>query len=163
MNAAPTTANKMALATALLQTKHPEAAEPLLAEALRDNPNDYDVLLAAGKIELGKRDFPVAAKLFLQAANVRPQAPEAWSEAASAFILGVQYPQALAALDHIRALGAEKPADLYYRAVVYDKLRQPKPALASYQQFLQVSHGQFPDQEFIARHRSAALQREVSR
>lgn len=163
VNTAPTAANKLALASALLQTAHPEAAEPFLAEALQSNPNDYEVLIAIGKIEQSKRNFKLAAELFVKAATVKADSAEAWSNAASSLILSEQYPQALAALDRIHALGADKPGDIYFRAVVYDKLRQLKPALASYQQFLQVSHGQFPDQEFIARHRSAALEKEIHR
>ncbi len=163
VKSAPTTANQMALASAYIDAKHPDLAEPILAQSLRTNPNDFDVLLAVGKMEMAKHNYPVCANLFLQAAKVKPDSAEAWNNAASALILAGSYPQAIAALDHIRAMGAEKPANLYWRAVVLDKLHQPKPALASYQQFLAESQGKYPDQEFLARHRSIALEKEASR
>ncbi len=54
----PTTANRMALASAYLKTSHPELAEPILQEALRANPNDFDVNgRAVSKIEMGKRNY----------------------------------------------------------------------------------------------------------
>ena len=74
-----------------------------------------------------------------------------------------QYGPALAALDKIHNLNADKPGNFYFRAIVLDKLHQVKPALASYQKFLQVSDGKFPDQEFIARQRSKLLEREADR
>ncbi len=48
-------------------------------------------------------------------------------------ILAGEYPQGLAALDSLRAWAQKQPADLYWRALVLDKLHQVKPALANYQ------------------------------
>jgi hypothetical protein len=47
--------------------------------------------------------------------------------------------------------------------MVLDKLHQVKPALASYQRFLELSQGKHPDQEFVARQRSRILEKEASR
>ena len=79
------------------------------------------------------------------------------------FVLSDQYPEALAALDKVHSLNGDTPGDLYYRAIIYDKLHQVKQALASYEQFLQSSSGKFPDQEFIARQRSRILAKEANR
>lgn len=160
---APTPANRLALATAYLKANHPDLAEPILADAFRANPNDYDVVLAIAKIELAKRNYSAAAGGFAKATTLRPDASEAWSNLASSAMLGGEYTQALAALDRVRALGAEQPADFYLRAIIYDKLHQPKQALANYQQFLSLSKGKYPDQEFLARHRSITLEKEVNR
>jgi len=159
----PTPANKLALAAAYLKNKQPQLATPILQEALQSNPNDYDLHMAVGKIALEKRDFGPAASQFVIAAKLKPDAAEAWNNAASAFIMAEQYPQALAAMDQVHRLNAEKPADFYWRAVVFDKLHQAKPALANYQQFLRLSQGKFPDQEFIARQRSRILEKEARR
>lgn len=159
----PTPANRLALATAYLKGNHPELAEPVLAEAMRANPNDYEVVLAIAKIELGKKNYPSAAQDFSKAVALKPDSAETWNNLASSLMLAKQYPQALAALDHVRSLGAEKPGDFYMRAIIYDQLHQPKQALANYQQFLSVSKGQYPDQEFLARHRSITLEKEVNR
>lgn len=160
---APTPANKLALATAYLKNNQPDLASPILEQALAASPNDYDLLMAIGRIERDKHQYSPAANRFLAAANLKPDSVEAWNEAASALVLAELYPQALAALDKIHSLNADKPGDFYYRAIVLDKMHQIKPALASYQRFLAVSQGRFPDQEFIARQRSRILEREANR
>ena len=63
----------------------------------------------------------------------------------------------IGALDRVKALGKEKPGDLFLRAITLDKLQQRKPALEAYEQFLAVSGGRFPDQEFQARQRAHIL------
>ncbi|MBV9038924.1 MAG: hypothetical protein JO182_30850, partial [Acidobacteriaceae bacterium] len=110
-----------------------------------------------------QHNYKTAAAQFLAAASSKPDSVEAWNEAAGAFIMAEQYGQALAALDKIHNLNADKPGNLYFRAVVLDKLHQIKPALASYQEFLRISEGKFPDQEFIARQRSRLLEKEANR
>ncbi|HTU47661.1 MAG TPA: tetratricopeptide repeat protein [Bryobacteraceae bacterium] len=159
----PTPGNRLALATAYLKNNQPDLAEPILEQALAANPDDYDLHMAVGRIRRDKHDYAVAADQFAAAAKLKPDSIEAWNEAASAFVLAEQYPQALAALDKIHSLNADKPGDYYYRAIVLDKLHQIKPALASYRQFLAMSQGKFPDQEFIARQRSRILEREANR
>jgi tetratricopeptide (TPR) repeat protein len=159
----PTPANRLALATAYLKNNQPKLAAPILEEALASHPNDYELRMAVGRLNRDGHNYKAAAEQFMAAANTRPDSVEAWNEAAGAFILAEQYGQALAALDKIHNLNADKPGNLYFRAVVLDKLHQIKPALASYQKFLQVSEGKFPDQEFIARQRSRLLAKEASR
>jgi tetratricopeptide (TPR) repeat protein len=159
----PTPANRLALAAAYLKNNQPKLAAPILEEALAANPNDYDLRMAVGRLHRDGHDYKTAAAQFLAAASMKPDSVEAWNEAAGSFILAEQYGQALAALDKIHNLNADKPGNLYFRAMVLDKLHQVKPALASYQKFLQISEGKFPDQEFIARQRSRLLEKEANR
>jgi tetratricopeptide (TPR) repeat protein len=159
----PTSVNELGLAVAYIKNKQAEAAAPLLRQAVAENPNDYDVRMTVGRIYRDKRDFPAAANEFLTAAKLKPNSVEAWNEAASVLVLADQYQQALAALDQVHNLNADTPGSLYYRAMVLDKMHQVKPALASYQQFLAMSQGKFPDQEFVARQRSRILQKEANR
>ena len=159
----PTPANRLALASALLKNNQPELAAPILEQALAASPNDYDLLMVVGRIRRDRHDYKAAATQFVAATRIKPDSAEAWNEAAAAFVLSEQYPQALAALDKVHALNADTPGGYYFRAIVLDKLHQLKPALASYQQFLQVSGGKFPDQEFIARQRSRILEKEAHR
>ena len=158
-----TPANRLALATAYLKNNQPDLAEPILQAALAANPEDYDLHMAVGRIQRDKHQYPAAANQFVEAARIKPESVEAWNEAATAYVLAEQYPQALAALDKVHNLGAENAGDFYFRAIVLDKLHQVKPALASYQHFLAVSGGKFPDQEFIARQRSKILEKEANR
>ncbi len=159
----PSAANELSLATAYVQNNQPDAAAPILEKALASNPKDYDLRMAIGRIYRDRRQFLPAANQFVAAAEIKPDSVQAWNEAASVFVMAEQYPQALAALDKVRALNAERPGDVYYRAMIYDKLRQIKLALENYQRFLAVSEGKYPDQEFIARQRSRILEKEVNR
>lgn len=161
--AAPTSANRLALATAYLKNNQPDLAGPILEQELTAHPDDYDLHMAVGRIYRDRRNFPTAGAQFVAAGTIRPDSVEAWNEAVSAFVVGEQYPQALAALDKVHALHAEVAGDFFYRAIVYDKLHQIKPALENYQKFLAMADGKFPNQEFQARERSKLLQREASR
>ena len=159
----PTPANQVALASAYLKNNQPDLAKPILEQALATNPGDYDLHMVVGRIYRDQHQYAVAAKQFTAAAQIKPDSVQAWNEAATAFVLADLYPEALAALDKIRNLKAETAGDFYYRAIILDKLHQVKPALDSYQRFLQLSEGKFPDQEFIARQRSRILEKEANR
>lgn len=159
----PTPANKLALATAYLQNHQPDLAAPILEQALASNPNDYELRMAVGRLHRDKHEYARAAGEFVASAKLKPDSVEAWNEAATAYVLAELYPQGLAALDQVHRLNAEKAGNFYLRAIVLDKLHQVKPALASYQRFLALSQGHYPDQEFIARQRSRILQKEANR
>lgn len=159
----PTSSNNLALATAYLQNKQPDAAAPILEKALAANPNDFELHMALGRIRRDKHQYPIAATEFLAAANLQPTSVPAWNEAATALVLSEQYPQALAALDRVHNLNADTAGNYYFRAIVLDKQHLVKPALASYQRFLAMAQGKFPDQEFIARQRSRILEKEANR
>jgi tetratricopeptide (TPR) repeat protein len=77
---------------------------------------------------------------------------------AGVLTLAEQYPQALAALDRVHALGQEIPGDYYLRAIIEDKLHQFKPALEAYRKFLASSDGKNPDEEFKARQRARIIE-----
>ncbi len=157
----PTVANRAALATGYLKNKQPDKALPVVDEILAASPNDFDVRMLRGRIVRDQRKFPDAAQDFLRAAQIKPDSPEAWSELAGALVMAENYGPALAALDRLSALHAEKPGHVYLRAIVLDKINQREQALAAYEKFLSVSNGQSPDEEFKARQRARILQREI--
>jgi tetratricopeptide (TPR) repeat protein len=159
----PTLGNQMALATAYIKNNQEELAAPILEKSLAANPNDYDVQMALGRIWRDKRDYQKAVDRFYVAAKLKPSDPVVWSEIASACVIAEMYPQAIAALDQIHRLNAEKPGHYYLRAIVLDKLRQNKPALENYKHFLELSQGKSPDEEFKARQRVRILEHEVNR
>ena len=159
----PSPANEVALASAYLKNNQAALAQPILERALAANPNDFDLRMVVAQIHRDRKEFPLAARLFVSAAALKPDSVKAWNEAATSYVMAQQYPEALSAFDRVRALNAETPGDFYFRAIVLDKLHQVKPALASYQRFLQTSEGKFPDQEFIARQRSRILEKEANK
>jgi tetratricopeptide (TPR) repeat protein len=159
----PTPANRAALATAYLKNKEPDKALPVVETILATDPNDFELRMLHGRILRDQRKFQQAAEDFLSATKVKPDSAEAWSELASALVVGEDNAGALAALDRVAALHAEKPGHVFFRAIVLDRIRQQKPALESYQRFLAMSNGQNPNEEFQARQRIKILERELRR
>lgn len=158
----PTTANRVALAHAYLEAKQPEKALPLIEAAIAAEPDDFALIMTRGRILRDQRKFDAAAKDFVRAAQLQPQNWEAWNELAEVLIMLNNYPGAIAALDQLRALHAEKPGHLFLRAIVYDHQHQLKPALQNYQAFLAASNGQFPTEEFQARQRVRIITNELN-
>ena len=163
VNLSPTVGNELALATALMRNKQDEAAKPLLDLAIAQEPKNYDLRMIVGRMHRDKREYVMAANEFMAAASLKPDSVEAWQEAVGVLVPAQQYPQALVCLDKVHNLNADTAGDFFYRAIVLDKLRQVKPALASYQRFLEMSQGKNPDQEFQARQRSRILEKEANR
>jgi tetratricopeptide (TPR) repeat protein len=161
--ASPTPANRAALATAYLKNKEPDKALPVIEKVLAADPNDFELRMLHGRILRDQRKFPQASQDFLSATKIKPDSAEAWSELASVLVVGDDYTAALAALDKVAALHAEKAGHVFFRAIVLDKIHQQKPALDSYQRFLAMSNGQNPNEEFQARQRIKILERELRR
>jgi len=60
-------------------------------------------------------------------------------------------------------VGKETPGDMFYRALSFDRLKQPRQALEAYQRFAAASQGKLPDQEFQARQRIRIIERELQK
>jgi tetratricopeptide (TPR) repeat protein len=159
----PTAANHLALATAYRMNKEPQKSIAELEKAVAAEPASYDLRMNYGRALRDERKFIPAANQFTAAAQQKADSKEAWNELAGVLTLAEQYPQALAALDRVRALGQEIPGDHYLRAIILDKLHQWKPALESYRQFLGTSGGKNPDEEFKARQRVRIIENMLSK
>jgi tetratricopeptide (TPR) repeat protein len=159
----PTPANRAALAQAYVKEKQLAKAEPLAAQAVTAAPEDFDLRMFYGRILRDQRRFPSAAEQFSAAAKIKPDAAEAWTELAGVLIMAEQPVDGLAALDHVHTLGAETSGHFYLRAITLDRLQRPKDALEAYNQFLASSQNQNPDQEFMARQRVKALEKELGK
>ena len=157
----PTDARRIELAQAYAQNKQMDKAQAVLQPALQSSPNDLDLHMFYGRLLRDQRKFPEAAAQFSAAAHIKPDAVDAWNELAGALVIAGQYPEALSAFDRIRALGAEKPGNLFFRALSHDRLKQRPEAVENYNKFLAVSQGKFPDQEFQARQRIRVLEVEM--
>jgi tetratricopeptide (TPR) repeat protein len=157
----PTEANRAGLAEAFLKNSQPDKAQPVVEQILSTDPDNFDIRMLHGRLIRDQRKFPDAAAEFERAIKLKPDDPQAWSELAGVLVMAENYPQALAALDHVAALHAEKPGHVFLRAIVLDKTRDLKPAIESYQRFLQLSQGENPNQEWQARQRVKLLQKEV--
>jgi tetratricopeptide (TPR) repeat protein len=159
----PTPANSLALAHAYRLNKEPEKALPLLEKAVAGDPNNYDLRMIYGTSLRDQKKFSAAAREFYMVTQKRPDSKEAWNELIGMLVALDDYPQALAALDRVKALGGETPGHYFFRAIILDKTKQLKPALESYQKFLASADGKYPDQEFQARQRVRIIQKELSK
>ncbi len=159
----PTSANRLALAQAYVENKQLDKASPLAAQVLAVEPRDVEVRLFYGRLLRDQGKYMDAAPQFVAAAQLEPESAKIWSELAAVLVIAEQYPQAVAALDRVRALGAETPGHSYFRAISLDHMHQLKEALASYNKFLETSQGKNPDEEFKARQRVRIIQRELDK
>jgi tetratricopeptide (TPR) repeat protein len=135
----------------------------LLAAAVEQSSGDVELRLQLARVLRQQKKYGPSAQEFLKVAQAKPDRAEAWSELAGVLVLMDQYPQALAALDKVKALNAEKPGHFYLRAIVLDKHKMYEPALESYERFLATSEGKFPDEEFKSRQRVRIIKKELSK
>ena len=159
----PTVANRLALADAYKANKQTDKVIAQLQLAVAAEPDNFELRMDLGRELRDLRRFVPAAEQFRAAAKIRPASVKAWNELANVLVVGEDYAGGLAALDHVRALGQEGAGDYFYRAISLEKLRQPKPALEAYRQFLAADGGKNPDQEFQARQRIRIIESELNR
>ncbi|MEK7409711.1 MAG: tetratricopeptide repeat protein [Acidobacteriota bacterium] len=159
----PSAASRLALALAYKKNKQPERALPVLQQAVEAEPANLDLRLMYGRSLRDEKKFAEAAREFLQYVRARPDSIDGWNELAAMLISLEQYPQALAALDRVSALGGETAGHLYLRAVILDRVKDYKNALAAYERFLAAGQGKNPDEEFKARQRIRVIRKELSR
>jgi tetratricopeptide (TPR) repeat protein len=159
----PTAANRLALAQAYVATKQFAKADPIAAAAVAGEPENYDLRMFFGRILRDERKFAEAAPQFLAASKLKPDAVAPWNELSGVLVVAEQYTQALAALDRVRALGAETPPHYYLRGLCFDHLHVLKDALENYNKFLEGSQGKYPDEEFKARQRARIIRNELNR
>jgi len=157
----PSTTNTVALAMAYVFSTQPAKAAPLLEKAVAADPANYELRMIYGRALRDAKQFPPAAGQFAEAAKLKPVALEAWRELGDALYMAGDLPKSLAAFDHAHQLGENSAGLAFMRAIILDKMRQLKPALAAYEQFLDLSQGKNPDQEFQARQRARIIRHQL--
>jgi tetratricopeptide (TPR) repeat protein len=155
--------NRASLAAAYVFTSQIEKALPLLDAAVAAEPADYELRMLYARALRDRKQYPAAAVQFQHAARLKPSDARTWTELGNMLYLTGSLPQSLAAFDRARELGENTAGTWFLRAIILDKLKQPKPALDAYQRFLSMSQGGHPDQEFQARQRSRILKRELEK
>lgn len=159
----PTVANRYALAMAYNSAKRYAEAEPLFARIVEEQPGSADLRMTYARVLREQKKYAPAAQEFYKVAQQKPALPDPWSDLAGMLILMENWNGALAALDKVRELNAEKPAHYYFRAIILDRHKMYEPALASYEKFLATSEGKNPDEEFKARQRVRIIRKELSK
>lgn len=160
---APTQANRVGLAAAYVFSGQSEKALPLLEQAVTQDAANFDLHIMYAHALRDTKKYPGAAREFAAAAKLKPNDAHTYNELGSMLYLAEDYPAGLQALDRAKQLGEGNAGNWFLRAIMLDKLHQVKPAWEAYQQFLSMSDGKNPDQEFQARHRSILLERELGK
>jgi len=142
----------------ITQKKYDDAASTL-ARAITLSPKDAQLHGGLGRLYLQKRDFASAEKELKIALRMEPNNLLYWKDLSSTYYLGGNYASAIATLDVIAKVETPGAGPWFIRALCYDKLNQPKPALEAYEKFLELDEGKNPDQVWQAQQRSKVLRR----
>ena len=130
-----------------------------LQQALALLPNDAQLRGGLGRTYLQVRDFPNAEKELKTAIRLDGKNVDYWKDLSSTYYLSKNYAGALTVLGRIDELETPGAGSWFIRALCYDNLRQPKPALEAYQKFLELDQNKNPDQVWQAQERSKVLRR----
>ena len=141
-------------------------AEPLFRSLVAQNPKDPTLLDDLASTLVEQQNFAEAQTLLTKAVAMRSGFPSDsdWGEAAGhlAFAASRNHDpnMALQALTERATVLPNSPASLFLEATAHDTLHQYKDAERAYRAFLTLAGGNYPDQEFQARHRLIALEHE---
>jgi Flp pilus assembly protein TadD len=130
-----------------------------LNKAIALSPRDAQLHGGLGRIYLQKRDYPDALKELKTASQLDGKNVAYWKDLSSSYYLSGDCASTLATLDEIAKMETPGAGAWFLRALCYDKLNQPKPALDAYQKFLSLDQGQNADQVWQAQERSKVLRK----
>ncbi len=158
----PTAANRAALAEAYLNIGENAKALPQLREAAAAENADPGLRLRYANVLLHNEKFSDAARNYLALLERKPDLVDAWNGLAFAMYKNEDLPGALEALTRSARAGPPKPAQIYLRAIIEDKLEMRKEALGSYRRFLAMKPG-LEAEEWKARERAKVIERFLKR
>ncbi|MGC2528182.1 MAG: tetratricopeptide repeat protein [Candidatus Acidiferrum sp.] len=128
-----------------------------LQKAIALAPGDATLHAGLGRVYMQKRDFPGAEKEIKTALQIDRTNLSYWKDLSSTYYLAGNWSAAISTLDLIAKSETPGPGEWFIRALCYDKLNQPKPALEAYQKFLELDQNKNPDQVWQAQQRSKVL------
>jgi tetratricopeptide (TPR) repeat protein len=161
--AAPSDANRYALAHAYVLNGQLDKAAPLLQQLVAAVPTDYGIRMTYGRVLRDRKEYPAAAVQFAEAAKLKAGDTESLNELGAAFYKADDLQPALAAFDRSVAISGQQPGVWFMRAIILDKFKQPKEAVDAYERFLSMSQGVNSDQEWQARQRLRILKQELEK
>jgi tetratricopeptide (TPR) repeat protein len=130
-----------------------------LRRAIALAPHDAELRGGLGRVFLQKRDFASAEKEIKVALEMDRNNLVYWKDLRSTYYLGGNYSATLATQDLIAKVETPGAGEWFIRALCYDKLNQPKPALEAYEKFLELDRDKNADQVWQAQQRSKVLRR----
>lgn len=145
------------------RSKQYSAAETSYRALVAHFPTDAELHNGLGSVLLPQLKYAEAQNEFIASIKLKPDWGEAYGQLALAASGNKDYGLAIKALDARKKLLPELPSSYFLRATCYDHLRQFAEAVENYKAFLAVSNGQFPDDEWKARHRLIAIEPEAKK
>jgi Flp pilus assembly protein TadD len=136
-----------------------EEAIATLRQAVALAPKDSQLHGGLGRTCLQVRDFANAEKELKTAIQLDGKSVEYWKDLSSTYYLSKNYAATLAVLDRVDKFETPGAGNWFIRALCYDNLKQPAPALEAYQKFLELDQNKNPDQVWQAQQRSKVLKR----
>jgi tetratricopeptide (TPR) repeat protein len=130
-----------------------------LQKAITLAPQDAELRGGLGRVFMQKRDFASAEKEIKAALGMDRNNLVYWKDLRSTYYLSGNYSATLATQDLIAKAETPGAGEWFIRALCYDKLNQPKPALEAYEKFLELDQDKNPDQVWQAQQRSKVLRR----
>jgi tetratricopeptide (TPR) repeat protein len=149
---------QMDLADLYTRANKLDLAEAQYRSLLAAKPNDPDLRYGLGRLLLKQHKFPEAQQEILAAIQLKPSMGTAYGDLAAAAGETKNWELVIKALDARDKLLPVLPIGYFLRASAYDHLRQYKPAAENYHRFLETATGNYPDQEWQARHRLITIE-----
>ena len=146
------------LASLYTKTQKYAQAEALYRSLLAAHPNDPELHHGLGVALLNQKKYGDAQQEFLSAVKLKPDFGPAYGDLAVAASENKNYELAIKAADARARFMPEIPVSYFLRASAYDHLHEYKLAAENYHKFLDVAKGEYPDQEWQARHRLIAIE-----
>jgi Flp pilus assembly protein TadD len=143
----------------LIAQKKWDASVTTLQQAIALSPSDAQLHGGLGRIYMQKHDYVSAEKELKAALQIDHSNLAYGKDLSSSYYLAGDYPRTLAMLDLIAKAEQPTAGTWFIRALCYDKLKQPKPALEAYQKFLELDQNKNPDQVWQANERSKVLKK----
>lgn len=137
---------------------HYEEAATRYRQLLQADARNPELHYALGTILMDQHKFAEAQPELLAAVQLKSDFAQAYGNLAVVASANKNYGLALKAVDARSRFLPETAATYFLRATAYDHLRNYKQAAANYHQYLRVSDGKNPDQEWQVRHRLIAIE-----
>jgi tetratricopeptide (TPR) repeat protein len=153
-----TAANQAALAEAYDLSGQPDKVLPAWQKAVAAEPDRIELRLRYATALLQQQSFAEAARQYLEVVKRDPAQVEGWNGLGFCLYKVENFGGALKALKEAAGRGAAKPANVYLRAIIEDKLQMYPEAKASYEEFLALRAG-MEDEEWKSRQRLKVIER----
>jgi tetratricopeptide (TPR) repeat protein len=145
------------------RSKQFAAAEISYRTLLANSGNSAELHNGLASVLLRQLKYAEAQSEFITCVRLKPDWGEAYGQLALAASGNKDYALAIKALDARKKLLPDSPSSYFLRATCYDHLRHYVEAVENYKAFLAASNGQFPDDEWKARHRLIAIEPEAKK